>query len=135
MVRIILGIIVGFVVWSILWGGGDEVLARFFPDWYGAHQWAFEKAVVNRTGFDANPSILFIHIIRSILASLISGYIAALVANENRRTPLILGILLLLVGIVVQMYVWGLLPIWYHLVFLILLIPGTIAGAKLRRTA
>jgi hypothetical protein len=133
MVRIILGVIVGFIVWSILWVGGDEVIAKFSPDWYGVHKLAFEKAAFNHTSFDADPLILLIHLIRSVIASLIAGYMAALVANENWRTAWILGILLLLVGIVVEATVWNLAPVWYHLIFLILLIPMTLAGGKLRR--
>jgi len=134
MVRIILGIIVGFVAWSILWVGGDEVIAKAWPDWYGAHKLAFEKAAFNGTSFAADPGILFIHLVRSVITSLISGYLGAVVANESRRTTLILGIVLLLVGILVQMQVWNLLPVWYHLVFLILLIPATMAGGSLKRS-
>jgi hypothetical protein len=134
MVRIILGVIVGFIAWSILWGGGDEVIARFSPEWYGVHKLAFEKAAFNHTSFNADPVILLINIVRSCIGSLIAGYMAALVANENWRTTWILGVLLLIVGIIVEAMVWNLLPVWYHLVFLALLIPLTLAGGKLRRT-
>ena len=133
MVRIILGVIVGFVVWSILWVGGDEVISRLSPDWYGAHAHALEKAWVNHTGFVADGTILLINLLRSVVTSLVAGYMAALAANENRRTPLILGVLLLIVGVIVEAMIWPLLPMWYHLVFLVLLIPVTIAGGKLRR--
>ena len=54
---------------------------------------------------------------------------------DHRLTTLILGILLLIVGVLVQAMVWNLLPIWYHLIFLILLIPATIAGGKLVKTS
>ena len=33
MVRIILGIIVGFVVWSVLWVGSDAVMSVISSDW------------------------------------------------------------------------------------------------------
>jgi hypothetical protein len=133
MVRIVLGVIVGFVAWSILWGGGDEVLARVFPDWYGTQKLAFEKAAFNKTSFEASTGILLFHLLRSVVTSLISGYLAAVVANENKRTTLALGLLLLVVGVIVQATVWNLLPIWYHLLFLVLLIPVTIAGGKLKK--
>ncbi len=134
MVRLILGVIVGFVAWSILWVGGDEVLAMISPGWYGIQKLAFEKAAFNSTPFDADPMILITHLVRSVVTSLIAGYLAAIVANENRRSPLILGMILLIVGILVQATVWNLVPIWYNLAFLILLIPVTIAGGKLRRS-
>lgn len=135
MGRIILGVIVGFIVWSILWVGGDEAFGTLSADWYGSHKIAFEKAAFNNAPFEANSTILLFKLLHSMIASLISGYVAVLLSNENRRTTLILGVLLLVVGIAVQTSVWSLLPIWYHLVFLALLIPVTIAGGKLKKTA
>jgi len=134
MVRIILGVIVGFIVWSILWVGGDEALGSLSPTWYGTHKLAFEKAAFNNTPFEANSTILLFKLFHSIIASLISGYLAVLLSNENKRTTTILGVLLLIVGIAVQASAWNLLPIWYHLIFLLLLIPMTIAGGYLKKT-
>ncbi len=135
MVRIILGVIVGFIAWSIIWVGGDEAIASVSPDWYGVHKLAFEKAAFNKTPFVGSSTILVIHLIRSVVTSLLSGFLAAFVANENRRTTLILGVVLLVVGIVVQAMAWSLWPIWYHFAFLILLVPVTIAGGYLKKTS
>jgi hypothetical protein len=44
----------------------------------------------------------------------------------------ILSVLLIVVGVFVQAQLWRLLPAWYHLSFLILLLPATLAGAWLR---
>jgi MFS family permease len=134
MGRIILGVIVGFIAWSILWVGGDEALATLMPEWYGTHKLALEKAAFNNTPFEASSIMLAFHLIRSVITSLLSGFLAAFVANENRRTTMILGVLLLIIGIIFQAMVWNLLPIWYHLAFLFLLIPVTIAGGYLKKT-
>jgi hypothetical protein len=134
MGRIILGVIVGFIAWSILWVGGDEALGMLSPGWYGVHKLAFEKAAINNAPFEAGSTMLVFHLFRSVIASLLSGFLAAFVANENRRTTMILGVLLLVVGIAVQSMVWSLLPIWYHLAFLLLLVPVTIAGGYLKKT-
>jgi uncharacterized membrane protein YeaQ/YmgE (transglycosylase-associated protein family) len=135
MGRIILGVIVGFIAWSIIWVGGDEAFAKLSPDWYGAHKLAFEKAAFNNTPFEASSTMLLLHLIRSVITSLLSGFLAAFVANENRRTTMILAILLLIVGIIFQAMAWNVLPIWYHLAFLLLLIPATIAGGYFKKTA
>jgi len=135
MGRIILGVIVGFVAWSIIWVGGDEALASLSGGWYSTNKLNFEKAAFNKTEYTADSVFLLVNLIRSIFASLLSGFLAAFAANENRRTTMILGILLLIVGIAVQATVWNLLPIWYHLVFLLLLVPVTIAGGYLKKTA
>ncbi|MGD9590320.1 MAG: hypothetical protein AB7Q37_11715 [Pyrinomonadaceae bacterium] len=135
MVRIILGVVAGFIVWTILWIGSDQVLINLSRDWYGAHQFGFEKALDNNEPFTADTTILALHIIRSIIFSLMAGFLAAFIANENRKAPLALGILLLLFGLMVQVMVWNYLPVWYHVVFLGLLVPMTVVGGKLKSSA
>jgi hypothetical protein len=41
----------------------------------------------------------------------------------------VLGVVLAGVGAFVQSRVWKLMPLWYHLSFLLLLVPVTLAGA------
>ena len=60
-----------------------------------------------------------------------SGFLAALIAGENTRTPLILGFLLLAMGLLKVVMSWPYVPIWYHVIFTALLIPMTIMGGKL----
>ena len=135
MGRIILGVIIGFIAWSIIWVGGNEVLASLSPGWYGAYKLQFEKAAFNKTPFEADTSFLILSLVRSMVTSLLCGYLAAFVANEYRRMTLILGVLLLAVGIYFESTYWDQMPLWYHLTFLALLIPMTIAGGKLKKTS
>ncbi|HRJ87254.1 MAG TPA: hypothetical protein PLN05_10635 [Pyrinomonadaceae bacterium] len=133
MVKIILAVIGGFIAWSILWIGSDQVLQSVSPDWYGAHQIGFEKAMFNKSEFSPDSTILLMHIVRSVIFSIIAGYLAALIAGENARSPMILGILLLLFGVMVQLMAWNYLPIWYHAIFLLLLVPMSVVGGKLKK--
>jgi hypothetical protein len=135
MLRLILGVVVGFVAWSILWVGSNEVLVTMSPDWWGAHQTAFERAWTNKEAFTADATIMIVNLLRSFAISIISGFLAAVVANESKRTTLVLGVLLLLFGIFVQVSAWSLIPIWYHFLFLFMLIPMTIAGGKLKSSS
>jgi hypothetical protein len=132
MVRIILGVIVGFVTWSIIWVGSDQVLMSIWPDWYGAHQTAFQLSMFNQTPFDPDRTILFMHLFRGVIVSLMAGFIAAVVAGENKRAPLALGTLLFIFGAMVEAMAWSYLPIWYHVIFLALLIPVTALGGKMK---
>jgi hypothetical protein len=132
MVRIVLGVIVGFVVWSVLWLGSDQILIMLSKPWYGKHQFAFEDAMLNQAPFTPDNTILLMHLVRAVIISLMSGFLAAFVAGENRKAPLALGILLFLFGAGVEAYAWNYLPIWYHAVFLLFLIPTTVAGGRLR---
>ncbi len=122
MLRIIFGIVAGFLVWSILWVGIDAVLKGVWTDY---------NRSVEAMSFSAAQ--LVVPLILSAVCSIIAGFVAALIAKENSKSPLILGILLLVVGIFVQIAVWDKIPLWYHLTFWILLIPMTIFGGKLRR--
>ena len=134
MVRIILGVIAGFVVWSIVWVGGEETLGMLLPGWYGRHTLEAEKAFLNGTALETDSTIAVINLVRSFLTSVISGYMAALVAGEYKRSTMALGIILILVGIAVEYMFWNLAPAWYHILFVLLLLPMTILGGRLRRS-
>lgn len=133
MIRIILGVIVGFIAWSILWIGSDQVLRSASPSWYGAEQTALEKALFNNTEFAANTLILLFQLVRSFIISILSGFLCAFVATENRRSTVILGILLLVFGLFVQIGIWNHLPVWYHIIFLGALTPMTVIGGRIKR--
>ncbi len=122
MLKISLGVVVGFIVWSILWVGFDAVLRTVWT--------SYDESA---KAMKFSSSMLLVPLILSAVVSLISGYVAALVAKENTKSPLVLGVLLLIVGIFVQIGVWDKIPLWYHLTFWILLIPMTILGGKLKR--
>jgi hypothetical protein len=134
MVRIVLGVIAGFFAWSIVWVGSEKILSAIWPEWYGAHQLAFETAVANSGQFTADTTILLMNIVRGSIVSVMSGFLAALIAGENRRSPLVLGFLLVAFGLLVVVLSWSYVPIWYHVIFTALLIPMTIMGGKLKTT-
>ena len=134
MVRIILGVIAGFIAWLILWVGSEDLLSMASPDWFGANQNAFEKATFNREAFTPDSTILILNLVRIIVVSILSGLLTAMIGGENKRSTLILGVLLLAFGVFVTVTTWTILPIWYHVFVLVLLIPMTIAGGKLRRS-
>ena len=133
MLRIILGVIAGFVVWSILWVGLGEVLSLILPDWYGKTSSDFRSAVAAQTPYALSSGVLIWLLVQSVICSLIAGYVAALIARENVKSTLLLGILLLFFGIFVQSTHWNYMPLWYHIPFLLLLIPMTIMGGKLKK--
>lgn len=133
MLRIILGVIAGFIVWSIVWLGLDALWSAISPGWFGRIFNEFQNAVNRSEPFTPPVSISVYLIFQSVLCSLLAGLTAALIAKENRKSTLALGILLLLTGIFVEVSNWQYFPIWYHVLFLLLLIPATILGGRLRR--
>jgi hypothetical protein len=133
VIRIILGVIVGFIVWSVIWLGSNFFLVWISPGWWGRSLAGMDAAVQTKTAFTVDTAILVIALCRSFICSLISGYIAALIARGNTKSTLALGILLFVFGCLVQWYYLDVAPIWYSILFLLLLIPLTILGGKLRK--
>ncbi|MBX3281912.1 MAG: hypothetical protein KF756_05485 [Acidobacteria bacterium] len=135
MIRLIIAIVIGFTVWTIIWLGSEQMLSNFSPGWWGEHQTAFEKATINRTPFTVETSILLVNLFRGAVTTIISGFIAALIAGERKRSTLVLGILLLAFGLFVVAMTWSMIPLWYHVLFSAMLIPLTMLGGRLRREA
>jgi len=44
MLRIVLGVIAGFIAWMVLWVGIEKIISAIWPA-FGAHQRAFEEVV------------------------------------------------------------------------------------------
>ena len=134
MLRIVLGVIGGFFGWLIVWFGSEKGLSAVWPA-FGVHQKAFEEAVKNGGQFTADTTMLLTHIVMGSIVSVMAGAMAALIAGENSRAPLFVGILLLLMGVMKAVMSWQYVPIWYHVIFTAILLPMAIVGGKLITTA
>ena len=130
MLRIVLGVISGFIGWLIAWVGSEKILSAIWPE-FGSHQLAFEAAVKNGGLFTADTTMLLTHIVLVSIVSVMSGSVAALIAGENKRAPLVLGFLLLAVGLLKMVMSWPYVPIWYHVIFRAILLPMAMMGGKL----
>ena len=134
MMRIILGAIVGFIVWTILLFVTDKILEIASPDWYGRISAELLAAVENKTPYTTDTWIMILTGTRSAILSVISGFVAALISKENFKSPFLLGIFLLAFGIFVHSIFWNYVPFWYHILILLPLIPLTLLGGKFRKT-
>lgn len=121
MIRIILGVITGFIVWILVFAGIEPVVKIIAPNW----------VVQEGTIYTDSIPLLLAYLTRSIIASILAGVTSALVAAENSKTPLILGIVNLAIATPIHISGWQTLPVWYHLSLLTLLIPMAVLGGKL----
>ena len=133
MLRIVLGVIAGFFAWAIVWVGSEKILSAIWPE-FGAHQREFEEAIKNGGQFTADTTMLLTHIVLGSIVSVMSGSLAAVIAGENTRAPLVLGFVLLALGILKAVMSWPYVPIWYHVIFTAILLPMAIMGGKLITT-
>ena len=119
MMRSVLAVIAGYALWTALWLGGN---AAFFGE-------AAEVVGAGEAYTEAGPLALVI--VLSLVCSLAAGFVAAKVAGPAARgAVLATALLLLLTGIGVQMGVWSLMPVWYHLTFLALIVPVVWVGGQ-----
>ncbi|HRI03465.1 MAG TPA: hypothetical protein PLL77_06950 [Pyrinomonadaceae bacterium] len=135
MLRIVLGVIGGFISWMFLFIGIEKIISAIWPA-FGVNQKAFEEAIKNggASGFTADTTMLLTQLAFGSIVSVVAGYLAALIAGENSRAPLFAGCLLLLMGIAKAVMSWQYVPIWYHIVFTAMLLPLAIVGGRLINT-
>lgn len=120
MIRNSLSVLSGFILWTVLFLGGNALLVRLMP------------SAFNEDGSTDSNGMLFVVLVLTVVYSVISGMTTARIAKTNAiRWGLVLGVLLLVVGIGVQLQFWGVLPLWYNLAFLSLLLPASWFGARL----
>jgi len=65
------------------------------------------------------------------LATLVTGLVTAAIAGRSLAARLIAGALLLVVFIPQHVMLWDKFPVWYHLTFLLSLVPLTYVGGKM----
>lgn len=120
MLRVILAVIAGYAVWTVVWLAGGRV---FFPESTKA---AAQGEPVTDIG------VLVRYLILSVVCSAAAGVVARLVGGKKgMAAAVVTADLLLLTGIVVQAGAWRQMPFWYHLSFLVLLVPVTLVAARL----
>lgn len=119
MGRSILATAAGFIAWSVIWvGAGFAVLMPLF-------------------GFDpeaqepGKAGLFVAYLVLSVICSLISGAICALIAKPPSQAPAWLAGILIAVGLMFQISAWNQMPLWYHASFLLLLGPATLIGARI----
>jgi hypothetical protein len=122
MRRILLGLVAGFVIWISIGAFGFYLLRLFWHDYAAAEP-------------DMNFSLpmQLARLAIGVACSIGGGWIAALAAKRNPKAAWTLGVLLLLLFIPVHYGLWNKFPIWFHLAFLLTLVPITGFSARLAR--
>jgi hypothetical protein len=121
MLKQFLAAFAGFVLWSVGWLSFNVALQKL------------ALLTSDRTQRIQGVRVLLALLLGSFTLSLVAGYVTAVIGQTASNLPVILlGLLLLAVGIFFQTQFWRLMPLWYHLSFLALLIPFCYLGAWLR---
>jgi hypothetical protein len=120
MLKQIAAVGVGFTVWSTAWLFSTTMLVEF------------HVIPHNSDTPIHDPSALLGLLIGAIFTSMVAGYATAIFHPSSIRPVLCLGLLLVLMGAIVQNQIFDQMPLWYHVAFLTLLLPICLVGARLR---
>jgi hypothetical protein len=123
MARNILGVVAGLVVWLIVTTIAGFVLRASWP--------AYTR-VADAMAFTLSMMIARLSI--GAVATVLMGLAAAAIAPAA-TARLMPGLLMLVFFVPVHVSIWDKFPVWYHLTFLLSLVPlsyigGTIASAR-----
>jgi len=118
--RLLAGILVGAVAWLAAVTALGLVLGRMWPEM---------AAITDMKALTL--AMLAARLTVSGIASIVSGFAAALIARERVRAALGAGILLLVVFVPYHLTIWANFPVWYHLTFFVSLPVLSLLGGAL----
>lgn len=117
MGRAIIAAVVGYAVWTVIWLGAGAVIAAARPDAFATDAMSTDSLALG------------ILLVLSVVCSIAAGVITTRIARTKPMPALwILAVALLLTGIGVQASAWNLMPLWYHIPFLVLIVPVTVGS-------
>src|SRR5262245_14385276 len=122
MVKGILGVVAGLAAWLIVATVAGLILRLSWP--------AYASVAAAMT-FTLRMLVARLSI--GAVAALAAGLVTAAVARRSMRATLITGLLLLLVFVPDHLSLWAKFPVWYHLTFLVSLVPLTYLGGMIVR--
>ncbi|SRR5258705_9437787 len=122
MKRTVLGIVAGIAVWLVAVTLVDLILRAALAGYHEAE-----------ATFAFTLAMQLARLAESAVACLAAGYTAAWVAQGNQNAPRVVGIVLLALFVPMHVRLWNKFPVWYHLVFLISLLPLIALGGLLQR--
>lgn len=122
--RVGIAVTAGVLLWGLLWNLGTAGLAGLFPA---------DLAGVEHI---ESTSLLLLMLAYSALLSSAVGWLAARIGGESAFiATLVLSVVNLAIGSLVQTIYWAMMPLWYHLLFLALILPTTLLGGRLGTTS
>ena len=72
-------------------------------------------------------------LLMAIVTSLVAGAVTRRISPSSRWAPLIVGSVVLAMFVPAHIALWSKFPAWYHLTFLLTIIPAVLVGALLTR--
>jgi hypothetical protein len=119
MKRSTLGVVAGLAAWVAIASVAGMIMRAAWPAY---------ASVADAMTFTL--PMMFWRLAIGALATLAAGWVTAIVAPRSILARLITGALLLVVFIPEHIMLWDTFPVWYHLTFLVSLVPLAYVGGK-----
>ena len=72
-------------------------------------------------------------LIEAAITNVVAGAVVSLIAPTKRWAPWCVGLIILALFLPFHIQIWNKLPVWYHLAFLVPLVPLVALGGRLAR--
>jgi len=120
MKRSILACLAGLLTWVVVVTVINRVLRVSLPNYTAA-----EHTLQFTLGMK------WARLVMAIVTSVVAGVVTAWISKSNRWAPLIVGSVVLAMFLPFHIAIWNKFPVWYHLTFLLTIIPAVLVGALL----
>ena len=122
MWRTVAAIVAGLVAWAVVVTILNFGLRAAIPGYHAAEA-TLQFTMAMKIG----------RLTEAALTSLAAGAVVALIAPAKKWAPWLVGLIVLAMFLPVHVKLWHAFPVWYHLSFLVPLVPLVALGAALAR--
>jgi hypothetical protein len=120
MKRFILACLAGLLTWIVVVTVINRVLRLSLPNYTAAEQ-----------TLQFTLGMKWARLLMAIVTSLVAGAVTRWISPSSRWAPLIVGSVVFAMFVPVHIAIWSKFPVWYHLAFLLTIIPAVLVGALL----
>jgi hypothetical protein len=120
MKRSILACLAGLFTWFVVVIVINSLLRASIPNYTAAEQ-----------TLQFTLGMKWARLAMAIVTSLAAGAVTRTVSRSSRWAPLIVGSVVLAMFLPLHIAIWSKFPVWYHLTFLLTIIPAVLVGALL----
>ena len=120
MKRFILACLAGLLTWAVVVTLINRVLRLSLPNYTTAEQ-----------TLQFTLGMKWARLLMAIVTSVLAGAVTGWISRSSRWAPLIVGSVVLAIFAPVHIAIWSKFPVWYHLTFLLTIIPAVLVGALL----
>jgi len=123
MWRTVLSVVAGLVAWALVVTILNFGLRAALPGYHAAEA-TLQFTMAMKIG----------RLTEAALSSIAAGAVVSLIDPSRKWAPLLVGLIVLGMFLPVHVALWSKFPVWYHLAFLVPLVPLVLLGAALGRS-